>query len=468
MASILIIDDDEKICQTLCRLFRHLEHDASYALTLGEGIKAVSSGTFDVVYLDVHLPDGNGLEALPTIQRASSSPEVVIITGGGDPDGAELAIKSGAWDYMEKPPPMDGLTLQLTRLLQYRKEKSNKKPAMILKREEIIGSSPQLEACLELVAQTANSDLSVLITGETGTGKEIFATAIHRNSHRADKKFVVVDCASLPETLVGSMLFGHEKGAFTGAEKSRVGLIKEADGGTLFLDEVGELPLTVQKDFLRVLQGNRFRPLGSGKEIESDFRLVSATNRDLEKMVESGQFRRDLFFRLQSMIISLPPLRTRPQDIKDLTMHYVVKFCERYEVATKGFSPDFFETLASYDWPGNVRELIHTVERVLTAARLEPTLFPRHLPTHIRVHKARALADKTKSAGEKPKVGAPSAPILSSLQEARDAALSKAERQYLEDLMLLVKGGIKEACRISGLSQSRLYHLLKKYKISRV
>jgi len=236
-----------------------MAHDATYALTLGDGIKAASSGTFDVVYLDVHLPDGNGLEALPIIRRVSSSPEVVIITGGGDPDGAELAIKSGAWDYMRKPPSMDGLTLQLTRLLQYRKEKSDKKPAIILKREEIIGSSPQLEACLELVAQTANSDLSVLITGETGTGKEIFATAIHKNSHRADKRYVVVDCASLPETLVGSMLFGHKKGAFTGAEKARVGLIKEADGGTLFLDEVGELPLAVQKDFLRVLQVNRLR-----------------------------------------------------------------------------------------------------------------------------------------------------------------------------------------------------------------
>jgi len=195
-----------------------------------------------------------------------------------------------------------------------------------------------LEACLDLVAQIANSRVNVLITGETGTGKENFAKAIHKNSSRAGKNFVVVDCTALPETLVESMLFGHEKGAFTGAEKARVGLIKEADGGTLFLDEVGELPLIVQKDFLRVLQENRFRPLGSNKEIESDFRLVSATNRDLERMVESGQFRKDLFFRLQSVIIELPPLRNRPRDIKDLAIHYVVKLCERYGMETKGFS----------------------------------------------------------------------------------------------------------------------------------
>jgi two-component system NtrC family response regulator len=468
MASILIIDDDKSLCGTLCRLFQHMAHDATYALTLAEGVKAVSAGTFDVVYLDVHLPDGNGLEALPTIQRVASLPEVVIVTGGGDPDGAELAIKSGAWDYMEKPPSMDELTLQLARLLRYRREKLEKKPALILKRKEVIGSSPQLEACLELVAQTAGSDLSVLITGETGTGKEIFAKAIHGNSHRADKQFVVVDCASLPETLVGSMLFGHEKGAFTGAGKSRVGLIKEADRGTLFLDEVGELPLAVQKDFLRVLQENRLRPLGSNKEIESDFRLVSATNRDLEGMVQSGQFRKDLFFRLRSATITLPPLRIRLQDIKDLTLHYMVKLCERYGIETKGFSSDFFEALVSYNWPGNVRELIHTVERVLATAIHEPTLFARHLPTHIRVHKARALADKTKTAVEKQKRSAQSFPILAPLQEVREAALAKTEERYLQDLMEVTRGSIKEAGRISGLSRSRLYNLLNKYKIDRV
>jgi two-component system NtrC family response regulator len=279
---------------------------------------------------------------------------------------------------------------------------------------------------------------------------------------------VVVDCAALPETLVGSMLFGHERGAFTGADKGRTGLIKESDGGTLFLDEVGELPLTVQKDFLRALQENKIRPLGSNKEIKSDFRLVSATNRNLDKMVESGQFRKDLFFRLQSVTIELPPLRVRPQDIKDLAMHYMVKLCDHYGTETKGFSPDFFETLAAYDWPGNVRELINTMERVLTVARFKPTLFPRHLPKRIRVHEARASVKKKKTMNRrKTDKDRRSAEILPKLQDVREFALSNAERQYLHDLILLTKTDIKEACRISGLSQSRLYYLLKKYNISR-
>ncbi|MBW1707436.1 MAG: sigma-54-dependent Fis family transcriptional regulator [Deltaproteobacteria bacterium] len=467
MSKILIIDDDKMLCNTLSRYVRRMGHEDTYALTLEDGLKEVSSGEFDVVFLDVNLPDGNGLEAIPQIRKVLSSPEIIIITGEGDPDGAELAIKSGAWAYIEKPFSIGNIELQLVRVLQYRKEKTAIKPPALLKREGIVGTSPQLEACLDLVAQIANSRVNVLITGETGTGKENFAKAIHKNSSRAGKNFVVVDCTALPETLVESMLFGHEKGAFTGAEKARVGLIKEADGGTLFLDEVGELPLIVQKDFLRVLQENRFRPLGSNKEIESDFRLVSATNRDLERMVESGQFRKDLFFRLQSVIIELPPLRNRPRDIKDLAIHYVVKLCERYGMETKGFSPDFFETLNAYDWPGNVRELIHTMDRALTVARFEPTLFPRHLPTKLRVHEARVSVSKNETGKEKSEEDTHPADMLPRLQDVRDAAVSQAEKQYLYDLMSHTKRDIKDACRVSGLSQSRLYHLLKKYKIGR-
>jgi len=194
----------------------------------------------------------------PMIRQTPSMPEVIIITGAGDPDGAELAIKSGAWDYIQKPSSIEAMTLPLVRALQYREEKKSKKPPVALKREHIVGNSPHMKRCLDLLAQAANSEASVLITGETGTGKEVFAKAIHANSSRADKSLVVVDCTALPETLVESVLFGHEKGAFTGADKAHVGLVKQADGGTLFLDEVGELPRSIQKSFLRVLQEQSF------------------------------------------------------------------------------------------------------------------------------------------------------------------------------------------------------------------
>jgi two-component system, NtrC family, response regulator len=467
MANILIIDDEISICKLLARSFRQEGHDVSYVLSLLEGMAQAASGQYDVVFLDVNLPDGNGLESLPKIKEAKSSPEAIIITGQGDPDGAELAIKSGAWTYVEKPPAMENIKLQLSRALQYRKEKLLKKTPVVLKREGIVGSSPQLEACLDQVAVVAASDVSVMITGETGTGKELFARAVHANSARSGKPFVVVDCASLPETLVESTLFGHEKGAFTGAQKDKTGLVKEADGGTLFLDEIGELPLALQKDFLRVLQESKFRPVGSNKEISSDFRLIAATNRDLQTMVNSGQFRQDLLFRIQSFVIVLPPLRTRSQDIKEIAVHCMTGLCEKQGIETKGFSSDFFEILSAYDWPGNIRELINVMETVLTVARFEPTIFPMHLPTAIRAHHARRLVGKK---NEKQESNASSLDFeegFSNLQSIREKALEKVEKQYMSDLMLHTKGDIPDACRISGLSQSRLYHLLKKHQIQR-
>ncbi len=466
MANVLIIDDEVAICKLLARPIQREQHHVAHALTLGEGLILAADGNFDVVFLDVNLPDGNGLDALPAFKKAPSSPDVIIITGAGNPDGAELAIRSGAWTYIQKPPLMSDIILQLNRVLQYRTEKEQRQCPSILKRDGIIGSSPQLESCLVEVAQVAGSDVNVLITGETGTGKELFARTIHNNSFRFEKKFVVVDCASLPDALVNSMLFGHKKGSFTGAQNDRSGLIKEADGGTLFLDEVGELSLTHQKEFLRVLQENRFRPIGSNREIESDFRLIAATNRDLNQMVNSGQFRKDLLYRIQSFNIHLPHLKSRPQDIKEMTQHWINLLCEKQGIETKGFSPDFFETLIAYDWPGNVRELIHTMERVFTVARFDPTLFSRHLPTKIRVHQARSLVNGSEVKNEN-NLSEKNTNTFRKLYEVRESAISEVEKQYLKDLMEQTQGNMKEAIRVSGLSQSRLYSLMKKYQISR-
>ena len=466
MAQVLIIDDDKMLCDMMSRHLEYLGHKTSYTLTLDGGIKAASSGTFDVVFLDVRLPDGSGLNALPIIRKATSSPEVIIITGEGDPEGAELAIKSGAWDYLEKPPSIKEMTLPLMRALQYREEKGNKETPVTLKREAIVGESPEMRHCLDMLAQAALSDANTLITGETGTGKELFARALHENSPRDQRNFVVLDCTALPVTLVESVLFGHEKGAFTGADKAKEGLIKQADGGTLFLDEVGELPLSIQKAFLRVLQEHRFRPVGARQEVESRFRLVSATNRDLDIMAETGRFRRDLLFRLRSLIIELPPLREHREDINKLIFHYVKKLSERYGIGTKGVSPEFLEVLCAYDWPGNIRELVNTIEGVLASARHEPTLFPRHLPTPLRIQFARNSVDKIGKGKNDSESDADSYMALPSLRDVRIAAASEAEKQYLQNMISLTKENFKEVCRISKLSRSRLYELLKKHKIS--
>lgn len=466
MAKIFIIDDDRMICDALANAMERMGHEACYELTLKSGIREVFVEQPDVVFLDVQLPDGNGLAALPKIREAPFRPEVIIITGEGDPDGAELAIKSGAWDYIEKPPSIDAMTLPLIRALQYRDEKKGKKPSVSLKRDNIIGNSSKMICCLDLLAQAANSEANVLIVGETGTGKELFANAIHLNSPREEGNFVVVDCASLPETLVESTLFGHEKGAFTGAVKSHDGLVKQADGGTLFLDEVGELPLAVQKSFLRVLEGRRYRPVGGKSEKESDFRLVAATNRNLDRMVKDGKFRQDLLYRLRSVTIDLPVLQNRTDDIKDLAIYFMSKFCERYGVATKGFSPEFIETLMTYSWPGNIRELANTMENLLTTTEDDPILFPKHLPTPIRVEVTRASVGRKEDEDDIQNETVSIQPI-GPLKDFREIAITQAERSYLKSLMAYTDWDIKESCSVSGLSRPRLYALLKKYQIFR-
>ncbi|NDY71308.1 sigma-54-dependent Fis family transcriptional regulator [Desulfobacter hydrogenophilus] len=469
MAKILIIDDDEDICYSLSRLVRHMNHEADCATTLQEGLEKVKSEDIDVLFLDIRMPDGNGLDILPQLQALPDAPEVIISTGYADADGAELAIKSGAWDYIEKTASIKAIRLALSRALQYRKEKKAAPLAdvvMALQHENIIGDSPQIRSCLDMVAQAALSDINVLITGETGTGKELFAQAIHNNSARSKNSLVVVDCAALPDTLVESLLFGHLKGSFTGADKDRNGLIRQADGGTLFLDEVGELPLSLQKAFLRVLQEHRFRPIGSKSEIKSDFRLVAATNRNLESMVTEGTFRKDLLYRISAFTLNLPALKERPADIKALARFHSDRLCERTGIAPKGFSSDFFDVLAAYSWPGNIRELINTMDRTLTAARYEPTLFPKHLPPQIRIQAVRqSVAHPHQPAEEKPTDT--NFKIFPPLQDFREAIYTQAEQQYLADLMDITDGNIKEAIRISGLSQSRLYTLLKKHNIKR-
>ncbi|MBI5584151.1 MAG: sigma-54-dependent Fis family transcriptional regulator [Deltaproteobacteria bacterium] len=462
MGNILVIDDDRMLCSLLARHLSARGHRVACAYNLEAGLEAAGAALFDVIMLDVQLPDGNGLEAIPLLRDAAGKPEIIIFTSSGDPDGAELAIKSGAWDYIEKPSSLDQMTLPLSRALQYREEKSFKEKPVLFKREGIIGESPPLLECLEAAAQAALSEANVLLFGETGTGKELLARAVHNNSPRQQNNFVVVDCASLPASLVESALFGHEKGAFTGADRTQEGLIKQAHGGTLFLDEVGELPAEMQKSFLRVLQEHRFRPIGGRQEIFSSFRLVSATNQDLEALVSRGLFRQDLLFRLRTITIEMPPLRKRLPDIKDLFFYYLNQLTGKSGLGIKGYSPEFFEALQRYEWPGNIRELKTTLEAAIHAAGSEPILYPSHLPVYIRIW----LAKKSIAQGETTKTRPPESPVpplkLTPLKEFRE----ENDERYLRDLFSLTGGDLQKMLTISGLSRSRLYTLLKKYAIS--
>jgi two-component system NtrC family response regulator len=478
MGSVLIIDDDQMMCKAMSGLLQREGHEVVSASTLQSGMQKASTEPFDIVLLDVMMPDGNGLNIVTEIKETHARPEVIIITAAGDPDGAELAIRSGAWDYVEKSYSLKKMILPVSRVLQYRKEKLATNLPAVLEIEGIIAKSPKMKACIDLLVQAGRSDANVMLTGETGTGKELFARAIHNhwrqnnsgssadpnsdNTKGKDRNFVVVDCTALPETLVESVLFGHVKGAFTGADRSQDGLIKQADGGTLFLDEIGELPHKIQKRFLRVLQERRFRPVGGKEEIESNFRLIAATNRNLAHMVENEKFRKDLLFRLQSLTIELPSLCEHSEDINELARFHVARLCERNRMETKSFSPDLLDALQAYNWPGNVRELVNTLEGALAVAGEDPILFSKHLPMHIRVHLARKSVDENKQNTSNPDTDSD---LNKPLPEFR-AFRKSLEKDYLQKLISYSKRDIKRACQISGLSRSRLYELFSNYSLS--
>lgn len=473
MGKVTVIDDDPVFRVLLAEHCARLGHETEVAGSIAEGRNLLARRPADLVFLDVSLPDGSGLDALPFIHQLPSAPEVIIITGMGDANGAELAVKNGAWDYLQKPLSRQEIVLHVRRALEYHQKKLEHAPQVSsLKRDEIIGKSAAIRHCLDQTAHCAATDAGVLITGETGVGKELFARAIHANSPRANGPFIVVDCTSLPEKLVESLLFGHAKGAFTGANQDQKGLIEQADGGTLFLDEAGELPLETQKSFLRVLQERVFRPVGKDREQKSNFRLVAATNRDLRQMVEQGLFRSDLYFRLNTFNIHLPPLRERGQDIEKLVMGFVFAICRRNHLSIKGVVPETLETLAAYHWPGNVRELKNTLEKAIISDPGNPVLYPIHLPPEIRLCRIRTMVSQKHE--QTPAVPAAAGPlpehvvqpeILPPFKEYRRLLAQELEQQYLQRLLRETAGDMAKACAVSGLSRSRLYDLLKIHAI---
>jgi two-component system NtrC family response regulator len=483
VAKILVVDDELLIRTMLSEVISSLGHEVIVKENLTQGLAAAKQTCFDVIYLDVLLPDGNGLESINDIRLVSSSPELIIMTGHATPDDAEVAVRHGVWEYLRKPFTVEHIVRSLTRVVAFREQKRQQMKSS-LKRDAIVGNSPALMQALDLVAQAASTSVNTLVQGKTGTGKELFSRAIHDNSCRSDKPFVALDCASFTENLLESHLFGHKKGAFTGATADREGVLQAADGGTLFLDEIGELPMQQQSAFLRVLETKRFRPVGSTKEITSDFRLVVATNKDLWEMVRLGLFREDLLYRLRGLSITLPPLRERKEDLPELVEWWFSARGNGQGFGNKVVSDDFMETIMTYNWPGNVREFIHSMDRACTAAGQEAVLYSTHLPMELRVRVARAETDKqlgksvsvpdveqlSVTQGNKQVTAVPASFNQAGSdfvpQPLKEYRLAK-EKEYIEGLLSYTNGDIKQAHRLAGVSRGHLYELMKKHNCSK-
>ena len=396
--SILIADDDESIRFVLTKALKKEGYRIFCARNGRETVDLLRSKPIDVILLDIFMPDANGLDLIETIQEINSTVSIIIVTAHGTTQIAIEAAKRRTYDYITKPFDIIAVTDLVARAayaanqakqtlagLESNQERAlNTDTAAASSSEEdarfqIVGESPAMHVVFQIIGRAAMLDETMLIMGESGTGKELVARAIHQNSRRAEASFVVVDCSAVPPGLIESTLFGHVRGAFTGADADRQGKFKQAHGGTIFLDEVGELPTEVQMKLLRVLQEREVEPVGSNVSSHVDVRVIAATNRQLDLAIQRGAFREDLFYRLNVVPIYLPPLRERKQDIRDLIDSFIRRFAGEYNLPEASISPEAFEMLVNYDWPGNVRELENTLKRALVMCSGH-VLLPEHFP----------------------------------------------------------------------------------------
>ncbi|MEX1309546.1 MAG: sigma-54 dependent transcriptional regulator [Candidatus Sulfomarinibacteraceae bacterium] len=386
-AKILVVDDEKSIREFLTILLQQEQYEVVTAASVQEGIDALTSNHPDLVMCDLKLPDGTGLEVLQHARDHQIATPFIIITAHTTPQHALEALRAGAAEYLSKPFNVDDLKTILTKLLAASEVDPN--PFEV---PEFIGSSAPIQRILDTIPRIASTPSTVLITGESGTGKELLARAIHAASANADGPFLSVNCGALPEGLLESELFGHVRGAFTGAVRDHAGLFVEAGGGSLLLDEVGELTQPMQAKLLRVLQERRVRPVGGTREIEFDVRLLAATNRDLQADVEEGRFREDLFYRLNVLHLHLPPLSQRADDLPELARHFVRRTCARFGIEDKRLTPDAVRVLQAYSWPGNVRELENIIERTV-AMETSELISSGSLPEHLRGTRGPATFD---------------------------------------------------------------------------
>lgn len=438
---ILIVDDEQIVLRSLSDWFRDDGYSVGTASTAKEALAKLTEGQWDIFLLDVKMPGMSGLELQKKIREINPESIVIIMTAYASVDSAVEALKQGAYDYLTKPFDPEHLGHLIKNALE---KKSLTTENIRLKQSidesalshNIIGDSDGIKKVIEAIQNVSDTDTSVLIRGESGTGKELVAKAIHSNSRRRYMPMIILNCGALPEGILESELFGHEKGAFTGAQYRRKGKFELADGGTLFLDEIGDISPKMQMDLLRVLEEKKIRRIGSEKEITVDFRLIAATNKDLESGVDTGIFRSDLYYRLNVFSINIPPLRERRPDIALLAQHFLKKYSEATNKHIMRIADDALNKLMSHTWPGNVRELENAMERAVVVCKSD-TIQPEHFPF----------------AAVKP------------VNHAIGRSLDDIEREHIHAILLETDWNISQAARLLNIDRVTLYRKIKKYKL---
>jgi DNA-binding NtrC family response regulator len=452
-ATVLIVDDEKHTREGLARALQG-DYRVLLADSGEQALDLLAGESVDLVLSDIRMPGMDGLALMRRIRARTPQPIVILLTAYGSIESAVEAMREGAYDFLTKPVSLDRLDILLRRALETREMRTeNRRLREQLDAryglEHIVGDSPPMQEVVATLRQVAPSRATVLISGESGTGKELVAQALHRLSPRSEGPFVAVHCAALAPSLLESELFGHEKGAFTGAVERRIGRFEMADGGTLFLDEIGEIAPAVQVKILRVLEEHRLERVGGGRPIDVDVRLVAATNRDLQKMVAEGTFREDLFFRINVVAIHLPALRDRPGDIPMLAARFVAELAEENGVRQPVLAPETLDAMAAYGWPGNVRELRNTVERMIVLAHGD-TLTPRDLPAAIRA----AIGG--------PAAGRAGGPLSDGL------TLGDAERRLIIAALEATGGNRVQAAKRLGISRRTLHRKINELNLHEV
>ena len=449
MSSILIIDDEKEICESLKMILEYENYNVDYSVNVIDGMKNLESNQFDLLLLDIQMPQKTGFEILKWISNNKIQINVIMISAHSSLDNAVKATKLGAFDFIEKPIDRDKLLISVRNALKTSELiKENKKLKENLYEEtKILGKSDAIKNILETIGRVAKTDARILITGENGTGKELVAREIHKQSNRSERELVEVNCAAIPNDLIESELFGHEKGAFTGAMQKRIGKFEKANGSTLFLDEIGDMSLQAQAKVLRAIEDGKIERVGGNSKIEVDVRIISATNKDLTEEIKNGNFREDLFHRLNVIPLNVPPLRERKEDIPLLTEYFINQICKKNKYPLKEISKDGVKLLKSMEWSGNVRELRNLIERlVIMIPGNEITA--ENIKTYANV--SSGVADDLLN-------------VSNSFQDFKE----KAEKAFILKQLEINNWNISKTASVLEIQRSHLYNKMKKYNISK-